>query len=246
MCNVPCTRHADNAAPPRTALFDMDGTLFALDSQVRFCRWVLRRHGWRRLYLLLVLPAGLLTALHLLPHDVMKRLFLSYAWGMRKEQLQAECRAFAAEELLPVLYPPVLERLRAHQAAGDVCVLCSASPAWWAQELAALLGFTHCIGTPVTMGDRVPLLPHLPAPGNNKGAAKLTRLAAQFGITRAAVGYTDSAADEPMLSICDRAVLVNPKPAFAARHPQAEVLHTDARANNPLTILLAVLGFGGR
>ena len=34
-----------------TALFDMDGTLFAGDSQLRFARWILRRHGWRRLYL---------------------------------------------------------------------------------------------------------------------------------------------------------------------------------------------------
>ena len=36
-------------------LFDMDGTLFAGDSQLRFARWILRRHGWRRLYLLWLL-----------------------------------------------------------------------------------------------------------------------------------------------------------------------------------------------
>lgn len=236
---------ADSAAhrEPQTALFDMDGTLFAMDSQLRFCRWVLRRHAWRRLYLLLVLPAGVLTALHLLPHDVMKRLFLSYAWGMSREQLQAECRAFAEQEIRAVVYPPVLERLRAHQAAGDVTILCSASPDWWTQEVGALLGFTHSIGTPVEMGERVPLLPRIPAPGNNKGGNKLIRLCEKLGITRAHIGYTDSAADEPMLGICERAVLVNPKPAFAARRPQAEILRPDAGENSLLKRCLAVLGF---
>lgn len=245
MCNIQRTNHADNATPPRVALFDMDGTLFALDSQVRFCRWVLRRRPWRRLYLLFLLPVALLCGLRLLARDTLKRAFLAYAWRMSAADLQAECRAFAAEEILPAVYPQLRERLAAHQAAGDVCVLCSASPAWWTQEVAALLGFTHCIGTPLEMGECVPLLPRIPAPGNNKGGNKLTRLAAQFGITRAAVGYTDSAADEPMLTICDRAVLVNPKPAFAARHPQAEILRTDDGENNKVTLLLAVLGIKG-
>lgn len=245
MYNVQSTHHADNATPPRVALFDMDGTLFALDSQVRFCRWVLRRRPWRRLYLLFLLPVALLCGLRLIARDTLKRAFLAYAWRMSAADLQAECRAFAEQEILPAVYPQLRERLAAHQAAGDVCVLCSASPAWWTQEVAALLGFTHCIGTPLETGGRVPLLPRIPAPGNNKGANKLTRLAAQFGITRAAVGYTDSAADEPMLTICDRAVLVNPKPAFAARHPQAEVLRTDNSADSLPAVLLAVLGFGG-
>ncbi|MBR3944076.1 MAG: hypothetical protein IKK15_03145, partial [Akkermansia sp.] len=71
--------------------------------------------------------------------------------------------------------------------------------------------------------ERVPFMPRIPAPGNNKGANKLVRLA-ELGITHADIGYTDSAADLPMLSICDRAVLVNPKPAFVAQVPGAEVL----------------------
>ena len=33
----------------KVALFDMDGTLFPVDSQLRFAGWVLRRHGLRRL-----------------------------------------------------------------------------------------------------------------------------------------------------------------------------------------------------
>ncbi len=222
-----------------TALFDMDGTLFAGDSQLRFCRWILKRHGWRRLYLLWLIPMGLLRGLHVINTQRMKRAFLAYAWGMEREALQQECKDFVQQEILQILYPPVLERLRAHQAAGDTTVLCSASPDWWTQLVGKALGFTHTIGTPTAMAERVELMPGIPAPGNNKGANKLVRLA-NIGIEHADIGYTDSAADLPMLSICDKAVLVNPRPAFAARVPGAEVL-TPPKYIRPLPFTLGCL-----
>lgn len=223
------------------ALFDMDGTLFPGDSQLRFARRVLRRHGMRRLYLLPVAVCGLLRALRIFNTERMKRAFLCYAWGMKADELDAECRAFVTEELIPALYPPVLAKLRAHQAAGDTTVLCSASPDWWTQHVGRELGFTHCIGTPISPFDRVPFMPRIPAPGNNKGRNKLIRLAA-LGIERADVGYTDSAADLPMLSICERAVLVNPKAKFAAQVPGAEILRPPGKEPLPRFLASCLLG----
>lgn len=205
------------------ALFDMDGTLFAGDSQLRFCRWVLRKHGWRRLYLAAVAPCGILRGLRIFNTERMKRAFLAYAWHMPAHRLEQLCQDFVQQEILPALYPPVLAKLRAHQAAGDTTVLCSASPDWWTRLVGQALGFTHTIGTPIKQSRRVPFMPAIPPPGNNKGANKLIRLAG-IGITHADIGYTDSAADLPMLSICNRAVLVNPKASFVAQVPQAEVL----------------------
>ncbi len=213
------------------ALFDMDGTLFPGDSQLRFARWIVRRHPWRRLYLLPLCLFGLLRALRLFDTPRMKRAFLCYAWHMSAEQLDTECQAFVRQELLQVLYPPVLERLREHQRCGHTTVLCSASPDWWTQHVGRALGFTHTIGTPLHPFTRVPFMPIIPPPGNNKGANKLTRLAA-LGITHADIGYTDSQADLPLLSICDRSVLINPAPAFAAQHPDAEILRP--RGKEPL------------
>lgn len=222
-----------------TALFDMDGTLFAGDSQLRFARWILRRHGWRRFYLFWLLPMGLLRGLHIINTERMKRAFLAYAWGMKKDELQAECQAFVQEEILQILYPPVLERLRAHQSAGDTTVLCSASPDWWTQLVGHELGFTHTIGTPTALASHVELMPSIPAPGNNKGANKLVRLAA-LGITHADIGYTDSAADLPMLSICDKAVLINPKRDFSRQVPGAEIL-TPAKGISSIPFTLGCL-----
>jgi len=206
-----------------TALFDMDGTLFAGDSQLRFARWLLRRHGWRRLYLLLVLPCGLLRGLRLLSGDLMKRAFLSFAWNLSKEELQKECEDFVQQELLPATFPELLQRLRKHQKEGDVTVLCSASPDVWVRLLGERLGFTYSIGTPVEIQERVPLFPRLSPPGNNKGEHKITRLR-RLGIAQADIGYTDSAADLPMLSLCRKAVLVHPAPRLQHRLPEAECL----------------------
>ncbi len=224
------------------ALFDMDGTLFGVDSQMRFARFVLRRHGWRRLYLFFVLPCGLLRALHLIGTPVMKRAFLSYAWGMSRETLEQDCHDFVQQELLPALYPEVRARLDAHLRAGDTTILCSASPDWWVQKFGAALGFTHSIGTPLEpIGKRVPLLPRIPAPGNNKGKNKLTRLAA-IGILQADLGYTDSKADLPMLTICERAVLVNPKENLVAQCPGADVIRTRQQFAMLPTLLRCALG----
>lgn len=221
------------------ALFDMDGTLFAGDSQLRFARWILRRYGWRRMYLLLVLPCGILRALNVLNTEQMKRLFLSYAWGMKRETMEAECRQFVDEELLPAIYPALRERIERHRRQGDTTILCSASPNWWTQGVGEKLGFTHIIGTPVEAPARIPLFPRIEAPGNNKGANKVIRLR-QMGVEHADIGYTDSRADLPMLSICEQVVLVNPDQTVSAAHPHAEILHP-TKGIGKLSFLLGCL-----
>jgi hypothetical protein len=58
---------------------------------------------------------------------------------------------------------------------------------------------------------------------NHKGVKKITRLQKLLpssffkdGKLLNSHGYTDSTADLPMLGICDKATVVNPKPEFAA------------------------------
>ncbi len=217
----------------------MDGTLFAGDSQLRFARWILRRHGWRRLYLIIVLPALILRVLHILNTEQMKRLFLCYAWGMKRDILKQECREFVHTELLPALYPEVRAKLEHHIAMGDTTILCSASPDWWTQMVGAALGYTRTIGSPVEQPARIPFYPHIDAPGNNKGTNKNIRLR-RLGIEQADIGYTDSKADLPMLSMCKAAVLINPDKKLLAAYPQAEVL-TPHKGIRPLSFTIGCL-----
>ena len=80
------------------ALFDLDQTLIAWDTQLLFCNWVLRREPSRRAYLLLFLP--FLVLARVLGSEGLKRIFLSFLWRMprqRLEELVAELRR--AEDL---------------------------------------------------------------------------------------------------------------------------------------------------
>lgn len=202
------------------ALFDMDGTLFPGDSQLRFAGRILSRHPWRRLYLLLLLPCALLAALRIIRTERMKRIFLSYLYRMPLEQIAQESEAFAKENIRPILYPDVLQRLRDHQAAGDRCILVSASPDFYTEPIGRMLGFDDIIATPFVMQPLMPLVPAIEPPGNNKGGTKLMRLRNKGiippeGKTPDSICYTDSRADLPMLSVCEQGVLINPSEQLA-------------------------------
>lgn len=194
--------------PPDIALFDLDGTLIAWDCQLLFRHHVIRREPWRMVMLkvfLLLAPFA-----KLLGTDTMKRVFLSYLWGIDEDLLQEYSSEFA-EEVMPAIYPEVKAMLDAHLAKGHFTVLTSASPAWYVREIGQRLGFQLSLGTEVEMG---PLFPDLE---NHKGRAKVERLRRllpggwfdESGSLRAH-GYTDSTADLPLLELCDRATVVNP------------------------------------
>jgi len=199
-----------STAPRGIALFDLDGTLLAWDCQVLFCHRVLRRAPWRRFYLpifLLMLPA-----LKVLGAGGMKRVFLSYLWRMKPDELASHSRAFAHELSF---FPEVVEKLETHRRAGDLLVLASASPEFYVREIGRRLGFDLILGTPVETSPQMALFPDLE---NHKGAAKVDRLLNlmperfENGVLRDSHGYTDSTADLPMLAICHQATLVNPSP----------------------------------
>lgn len=194
--------------PPGIALFDLDGTLIPWDCQLLFRHFVLRREPWRGIFLpvfLVFLPlAGMLGA------GGMKRIFLSYLYGMSPEKLDEYSRAFAAS-LMPAIYPELCERLENHRAEGHFLILASASPEFYVKHIGRELCFDLTLGTPVELG------PFFPDLENHKGAAKVGRLrellpAMYFknGRLRHSHGYTDSTADLPMLAICDAATVVNP------------------------------------
>jgi len=204
----------DAAVPSGVAVFDLDGTLLAWDCQLLFRHFVVRRQRWRRLLLPVFLSAS--PAAPLLGCDRMKRLFLSYLWQMPPEQLSRLCREFA-REIIPAMYPELLEIIRNHRERGDLLILASASPVCYVREIGLQLGFHHSLGTEVRIG---PLVPPL---SNHKGQAKVARLRELLpehwfheGKILHSHGYTDSTADLPMLALCETATVVNPKPKLAA------------------------------
>ena len=198
------------------ALFDLDQTLVPWDTQLLFCDWVLKAEPVRRLYLLLFLP--MLVFSRVLGSEGMKRVFLSYLWGMRRERLRELVRGFVEHHVPGSFYPEMLALVRAEKEKGRTTVLVSASPEIYAVPVGQALGFDHSFGTRVVYGESVPLFPDFQG-GNNKGEVKVVRLGEELGLGPEArkenAGFSDSKADLPMLALCKEVTAVHPEGLFA-------------------------------
>lgn len=197
--------------PPKgIALFDMDGTLLAWDCQLLFRHHVLREEPLRAFSIPLFLK--FLPFAGVLGTENLKRIFHSFLWKMSDEQLSEYSRSFA-KRLMPSIYPELKAAIDAHRAAGHLTILSSASPECYVAEVGKMLGFDLSLGTVLENNHLFPDLV------NHKGENKVTRLqkllpASYFknGKLVNSHGYTDSTADLPMLGICEKATVVNPKP----------------------------------
>jgi HAD superfamily hydrolase (TIGR01490 family) len=203
------------------ALFDFDGTLVPWDTQVLFADFVLKREPVRRLYLPLFL--SFLPCAGILGDEGMKRVFLSYLWMTKREQLEAWVREFVEEKIPGDCFPELLERLEGHREAGHLTVMASASPEFYVVEVGRALGFDLAFGTPVETGERVGLFPDL---RNHKGEEKVRRLSGLLGppvdgCWPRSHGYTDSRADLPMMRCCRRGTVVSPSDGLAEEAERA-------------------------
>ena len=97
-----------------------------------------------------------------------------------------------------------------HHAAGDVCVVLSASPQELVEAAGAALGADRSIGTRVEVVDGR-LTGRLDGPFCH-GPGKLERLRDELGEVDLgpAVAYADSGSDVPLLAACGHPVAVNP------------------------------------
>lgn len=201
------------------ALFDLDHTLLPHDTQALFCNFVLRREGWRRVYLLWFFLCLPFAALRLIGLRTMKRVFSSYLVGMKREVLEAHVRAFLEDDFRRALYPAVLEELERNRREGRLLILNSASPEFYLKGIAESLGFDHYLGTDLEVRERMAFLPKISGP-NNKHEAKVVAMR-ERGLIPAEVmaeevllpdswAYSDSSADIPLLSIVEHGVMIHP------------------------------------
>jgi len=204
------------------ALFDLDHTLLPFDTQVLFCNFVLRRHPLRRFHIYFFLLASPLAAFKILRAKGMKRVFHSYLWGMKKEKVESLAKEFAEQVLPTVAYPQVVELLRSQKNKGRMTILNTASPDFYAKEIARVLGFDRYYGTKLQLKERMPLFPVIEG-DNNKGRAKLHSMAELYSHDLHehpnqklpnSHAFSDSRADIPLLHTAEHATMVNPSSSF--------------------------------
>lgn len=204
------------------AFFDLDHTLLPFDTQALFCNFVLRREPWRIFLHGLFIPVALARACGLVSTATAKRAFLSYLRGMSRERLARHAHEFAEVCVPKWAYPELRAEILRHKHQGRVLVLNTASPDFYAHEIAQALGFDYCVATQFEIGDKFPGMPKL-VTGNNKHEAKITAM--KEGVPGVAEltekerancwSYSDSAADLPLLEYAGFAVLVHPSKELA-------------------------------
>ena len=206
----------------RLALFDLDNTLLAGDSdyewgQFLVDRGVLERESYeaqnRTYYEQYV--AGTLDI-----HE-----FLGFALRPLAEHSPAELERwhadFMASRVRPMIGEPARELVRRHQSGGDLCAIITATNSFVTQPIAREFGVEHLIATePESRGGRFT--------GKVAGIpcfreGKVQRLEQWLGERRARLAdfsesslYSDSHNDLPLLERVTRPVAVDPDARLAA------------------------------
>lgn len=198
------------------AVFDLDRTLICGSSLVHLARELVRRG--------IVRPAA--VARHSLWNAVFERrglsemrverlcaAFLAAVRGMPAQPL-ADAARYVGGRITEDIKPGARWLVDRHLAAGDFCVVVSASPHELVEGVAAALGIHRAIGTRVEVVDGL-------CTGRLDGSLcygpkKVERLLddiGRFDLT-GATGYADSESDLPLLRLCKTAIAVNPDPGL--------------------------------
>nr|AGC71110.1 hydrolase [uncultured bacterium A1Q1_fos_2067] len=237
----------------RYALFDLDHTLLPHDTQALFCNFVLRRERWRTLLHLVFLPVAILRVFKLVPLEKAKCAFMAYLWRMPKTRLMQHARDFAETEVKSRVYPELIAEVERHRSEGRVLVLNTASPVIYPPDIARVLGFDHCVATPLVIEDPMPLIPRLSGP-NNKNEQKIPNMERDVpGLANLTAeqradcwSYSDSPADTPLLAFSGRQVLVHPGSTLRQRFPDAIVFTPPrpyaSKVGDMLSVVRQVLG----
>lgn len=128
----------------RVALFDLDHTLIEGDSDVLWMRRAARLglgDASQMAAFMADYEAGTLDI------DAYYAYTLGVFRGKTLADLERDLEVFLREELLPILRPEPLERLRAEQAAGAICALVTATSEVVTRGIAQELGFDALLAT---------------------------------------------------------------------------------------------------
>jgi HAD superfamily hydrolase (TIGR01490 family) len=192
------------------AIFDIDGTLVEGSTERRFWRYLLKRghQGPRQVaayvwFWLRYLPVyGRLTA----------KKNKAYLYQLKSARVRELAARFVAEEILPRLYAPAVQRLQSHLHRGDTVVLLSGTLEPIAEEIARALAVSHVRATVCSeRGGRYRARPPELHPFGAEKRAVAAEFAAGIGASLAdAAAYGDSQDDLALLQAVRDPVAVMP------------------------------------
>jgi len=199
------------------AIYDMDKTITRVATWTPFLRHALKERGRGALWLLPIAVVAVTGyILRLYGRDRLKEMTHRLVLGraVPGERLADTARAFARATVATGLLEGARARIEADRAEGRMLVLATASYRFYAQEIAALLGFDAVIATNCAQERGGDVLARIDGE-NCYGAAKLRAIeawAAEQGIARSDVEvrfYSDHVSDAPVFDWADEPFPVN-------------------------------------
>lgn len=194
----------------RVAVFDLDVTLTRYDTYLPFLYGYVKRNP-KRFGTLALLPLRLMAFWRLGDRQWVKQTFLkAFLGGESKSALDAWATRFADKVIQKAMRKPGLQRLRAHQDAGDRVVLASASFDIYVEKIAAHLNIDEVIASNLRWDAQQRLVG---IDGDNcRDEEKLKRVKAllQQEEGRHVTAYSDSHADLPLLRWAESGIAVCP------------------------------------
>ena len=207
----------------KLALFDLDGTLIAGDSDHAFGEFMVAQ-GWvdgqlhrqRNDAFFRQYQAGTLDIAEYID-------FTTSAWRDRPlAEQDSLIQRFMAEVMAPQLLAPAHALLQAHRDAGDLIAIVTATNEFITRPIAAALGVPHLLAVQLERDAQGRATGHIQGlPSFREGKiARVQQWLAGLGLTLAgferSVFYSDSTNDLPLLDIVSEPVATNPSPALAA------------------------------
>ena len=206
----------------RLALFDLDGTLIAGDSDHAFGEFMVAQ-GWvdpvihrqRNDAFFRQYQAGTL--------DIDEYIdFTTSAWRSRPLAEQAALsQHFMREVMAPQLLPPARALLQAHREAGDLIAIVTATNDFVTRPIADALGVEHLLAVQLQRDadgratGRVQGVPSFREGKIVRVHQWLASLGCALGGFSHSVFYSDSTNDLPLLESVSEPVATNPSPALA-------------------------------
>jgi len=205
------------ATPKRLALFDLDHTLLALDSDYQWADFLARtgRAGdpaaarRRNDDLMAAYNAGSLTA------EAAAEFMLGLLAPHAPSDLAAWHEVFMAEVIRPVIDEAALALVRRHQEVGDLCAIVTATNHFVTAPIARALGIAHLIATEpeIINGRYTGRIQGVPSFREGK-IVRVRDWLAGMNLTladfAASYFYSDSINDVPLMETVSHPVATNP------------------------------------
>ncbi|MDQ2861734.1 MAG: HAD-IB family hydrolase [Pseudomonadota bacterium] len=196
-------RQSDGAFRPLVA-FDFDGTLTWKDSFLAFLAWRAGPLG-HALGMIRMAPAALAYGLDRDRTALKRAMVTEYLKGARREDLEGEAQAFAADSSRRLLRPDAVRCWRLWQTRGARLIIVTASPEFVVAPFARGLAAEMLIGTKLAWDADGRVAGAFDGP-NCRGPEKVVRLKAAFDAgVRLEAAYGDSVGDTEMLALADEA-----------------------------------------